>query len=327
MFQTDQPTAVSAIPTPAAAGTQGFFTGGNPAAGQPATIVDNDWLNMIQQELINVVDAGGETPSKTTYNQVLLAIKALIGQPQTNLVSGVVGQVRNLVMSVTAASASATLTADEIIVETALGGLRYCLPSFHETINLATTGAGGMDTGTAPVSGYVGIYAIWNPTAGTAALLATNAASLLPSVYGGANMPGGYTASALVGVWLTNSSGLFPIGIQLDRALNFAALTALNSAASAASYTSLAITHSVPANAKTASGWMAGASTVAAGLIMNIASDASGTGAQLLQAYMDLTSASANWTVPLRTAQTIFYNGTVSSGTVGLSIGVTGYTF
>lgn len=79
MFQTDQPTAVSSLPAPAAPGTQGFFTGGNPASGQPATIVDPDWLNMIQMELINVVEAAGETPSKTAYNQVLSAIRR-IGQ-------------------------------------------------------------------------------------------------------------------------------------------------------------------------------------------------------------------------------------------------------
>jgi hypothetical protein len=79
MFPTDQSTAASSLPTPAAAGTPGFFTGGNPASGIPATVVDPDWLNMIQQELINIVDAGGITPSKTTYTQVLSAIKR-IGQ-------------------------------------------------------------------------------------------------------------------------------------------------------------------------------------------------------------------------------------------------------
>jgi hypothetical protein len=78
MFATDQQTAVSAIPTPAPAGTQGYFTGGNPAAGEPATIVDADWLNMIQQELINVVKAAGGTPSKTNYNQVVTAITTLM---------------------------------------------------------------------------------------------------------------------------------------------------------------------------------------------------------------------------------------------------------
>lgn len=78
MFQIDEATAASSLPTPATAGTQGYFTNGNPAGGVPATIVDADWLNMIQQELINIVQAAGEMPSKTTYNQVLLAIKRLV---------------------------------------------------------------------------------------------------------------------------------------------------------------------------------------------------------------------------------------------------------
>lgn len=78
MYQTDVSTAATSIPTPAAASTQGYFTNGNPAAGVPATILDADWLNMVQQELVNVVQAAGETPSKTTYNQVLLAIKRLV---------------------------------------------------------------------------------------------------------------------------------------------------------------------------------------------------------------------------------------------------------
>jgi hypothetical protein len=77
MFPTDQPTAASALPTPAEAGTPGFFTGGNPASGTPATVVDPDWLNMVQTELINVVTAAGLTPSKTTYNQVVTAIRTM----------------------------------------------------------------------------------------------------------------------------------------------------------------------------------------------------------------------------------------------------------
>jgi hypothetical protein len=134
---------------------------------------------------------------------------------QMGQAAGVVGSVRNLSMSVTTASATATLTADEIIVETALGGVRYCLPSFSKTINLATTGAGGMDTGSAPVSGFVAIYAIWNPTTSTAALLArTEGASAATTVYSGANLPAGYTASALVGVWPTNASSQFVAGYQ-----------------------------------------------------------------------------------------------------------------
>lgn len=78
MFQTDQPSAVSALPTPAPAGSQGYFTNGNPGTGQAATVVDADWLNMLQSELINVVLAAGLTPSKTVYNQIITAIRILI---------------------------------------------------------------------------------------------------------------------------------------------------------------------------------------------------------------------------------------------------------
>ncbi|MEX3908594.1 hypothetical protein AB4Y33_34925, partial [Paraburkholderia sp. BR14319] len=78
MFAIDQQTAASALPAPSAAGTPGYFTGGNPATAEPATILDPDWCNMVQEELLNIVAAGGLTPSKTTYNQVLTAIKAIV---------------------------------------------------------------------------------------------------------------------------------------------------------------------------------------------------------------------------------------------------------
>ncbi|HBQ8792691.1 TPA: hypothetical protein L9B16_003369 [Klebsiella quasipneumoniae] len=59
--------------------------------------------------------------------------------------SGVVGATRNAAMRIATASATATFTADEIIVETALGGTQYRLSSFNKTINLGVVGAGGMD--------------------------------------------------------------------------------------------------------------------------------------------------------------------------------------
>jgi hypothetical protein len=88
MFQIDQATAVSSLPAPSSAGTQGFFTNGNPVGGQPATVVDADFMNMIMMELVNVVAASGQTLSKTTYNQVLLAIKRLVQSQATLTDSG-----------------------------------------------------------------------------------------------------------------------------------------------------------------------------------------------------------------------------------------------
>ncbi|MDR5765050.1 glycine-rich domain-containing protein [Caballeronia sp. LZ028] len=77
MFRIDDATAATSLPTPEAAGTEGYFTEGNPTAGVPATNVRGSWLNMIQEELRAVVVAGGLTPSKTTYNQLLLALRAM----------------------------------------------------------------------------------------------------------------------------------------------------------------------------------------------------------------------------------------------------------
>jgi hypothetical protein len=210
MFRIDDATAATSLPAPETAGTEGYFTEGNPTAGAPATNVRGSWLNMIQEELCAILAAAGITRSKTTYNQVNSALQKMYGS--------VVGTARNVAMSVATASATATLTADEIVVGSALGAQTFKLASFNKTINLATTGAGGMDAGTAPVSGFVALYAIYNPTTGASALLASNAtAAVQPNVYGGANMPSGYTASALVSIWPTTAASLLDVGQQRDR--------------------------------------------------------------------------------------------------------------
>ncbi|OWK44049.1 Prophage tail fiber protein [Fimbriiglobus ruber] len=68
--------------------------------------------------------------------------------------SGVVGDSRNLVIA-QASTVTATVTADEVIVETALGGTTTKISSFSVTLNTASTGLNGMDTGSPPSSGYL----------------------------------------------------------------------------------------------------------------------------------------------------------------------------
>ena len=79
MRRIDDPSAAVTLPVPEAAGTEGFFTEGSPGV-TPATLVRASFLNMVQEELRSIVVAGGLAPSKTTYNQVLLAIEALVQQ-------------------------------------------------------------------------------------------------------------------------------------------------------------------------------------------------------------------------------------------------------
>jgi hypothetical protein len=296
--------------------------GGEIVANGYVEVEYNPTLNSGNPVYILLENTGGATQvSPATASQHAV---------QFGQVAGVVGSVRNLVMSVTAASASATLTADEIIVESALGGLRYCLASFNKTINLATTGAGGMDTGSAPVSGYVGIYAIWNPTTGTAALLATNAATKQGNVYGGANMPSGYTASALVGVWPTNASSQFPAGYQLDRTVCTSGGTALNSSTTQASLTSLSISLLVPANARSVSGNTSVSSTAAfTGSLSVSALGVSPAGAQGVTATVGSAGAVSTGfrNLPVSTAQTIFYQCSNTAGTPTFNISISSYDF
>lgn len=273
-----------------------------------------------QQTGQNAIDDG-------TTATLLANLTAAIGASSP----GVVGATRNLSMSVTAASATATLTADEIIVETALGGLRYCLPSFSKTINLATTGAGGMDTGTATANGFLGIYTIYNPTSAMAALLGTMEGSTpLPSVYGGANMPSGYTASALVAVVPINSTaGQFKVFLMQDRVVSIPVVAAITST-STVTNGALSLTSFVPKTARTVSGIMTlGNSSGASMQIIVQASPTQQIGLQSIEGYTYSGAGQiSNFTgLAMASPQTIGYSfsGPASGSTWVIS--VSGYSF
>ncbi|MCO8609741.1 hypothetical protein KGP95_13605 [Burkholderia multivorans] len=323
MYRIDDATAATSLPVPESAGTEGFFTEGNPATGTPATKVRGSWLNMIQEELCAVLAAAGIARSKTTYNQVNSALQKMY--------SPIVGSARNLAMNVPAASATATLTADQIVVASALNGQTFIIPSFNKTINLATTGAGGMDVGSAPASGFVALYAIYNPSTGASALLATNATSTVaPNVYGGANMPAGYTASALVTVWPTNSSSQFAIGYQLDRRITITSTIAVSTTTQIASLTLVNAATIIPKNAKTASGNLSIVTANGLNAQVNIAANASGLGAQQLAAGASSGGTnSANCpflSMPIITAQSFYWNAFLQTGTfTSAQVVITGY--
>jgi hypothetical protein len=322
-------------PTPAAASwTDGFppLTRTPIAAGgiPPAGLDMNGVLNTISAGL-QWENAGGSFPYDATFSTAIggyprgavLARADLSGfwlnqtdnnttNPDTGgagwvaaFSSGVVGQMRNAKMSVTAASATATFTADEIVVETALGGQTYRLANYSQTINLATTGAGGMDTGAAPVSGYVALYAIYNPTSGAQSILATNAATLQGNVYGGANMPAGFTASALVSVRRLNSSAQFTVSFQRDRKIAFPLASVLSTSTPQPTFTSLSVSGFAPVNAVSIGGAANPQCTTSTTLHMQIASDSNGNGAQFVSGNGQAIS--GTFEVDVSTPQTIFY--------------------
>lgn len=242
--------------------------------------------------------------------------------------TSVAGLIRNAKMYVVAASASATFTADEICVETVLGGQSFRLSNYSQVINISTTGAGGMDTGAAPVSGYVALYAIYNATTGATSILATNAvASTQANVYAGANMPSGYTASALIGVWGTDGSSKFRLGLQRDRKVSFPQIAILNTN-SVVSFTNLSITAAAPKNAVSLGGQINVASTVASAPSMVIAADTNGVGVQICSSGVSAGQGnSVNYNLDLATAQQISYQTTSSGGTPTFNILASSYGF
>jgi len=81
MQRIDGPTRAATLPAPLATGTgaaaPGYFAHGDLLTGVPYTTLDPDWCNMVQEEIMGVVVAAGETPSKSDHTQLLTALQTL----------------------------------------------------------------------------------------------------------------------------------------------------------------------------------------------------------------------------------------------------------
>ncbi|MDA5496176.1 tail fiber protein [Yersinia aleksiciae] len=261
-------------------------------AATPKAVSDLGALLLkISNNLSEIKDAGPAAVAQTLLN---LGLGDVAHLPQ---LTGIVGTSRNAKMSIPAASVAATFTADELIVQTGWGGRQYKLSGFSRSINLSGVGAGGMDTGTAPATGYVALYAIYNPTSGATALLAVNATSApAPEVYGGANMPAGYTASALVSVWGT-SSGQFVVGHQMGRHVGIISNQLYSTAGSVLGYSGISLATAVPPNGKKANMQIVASQTTPNSVIqLYLASTAEGVGAIYVNASANSSSATTTST-------------------------------
>jgi hypothetical protein len=241
---------------------------------------------------------------------------------QFGQVAGVIGSVRNLKCSNTAASTSLTWTADEIIVESALAGLRYCLGSFNQTLNGATVGLGGLDTGALAASSYYAVYAAYT-SAGAAGIFAQlEPSGGATSVYGGTHLPAGVIATALIGVWPTNGSSQFIQAFWTGRRLHFNTTMAATTNSQISSLTSLSISSIVPKSAIFCSGLgTVLGTTPLQNLQLNVAGTSYGAGEQQVSlsnqaagGANDLVGASLS-NIPIVTAQTVYWSASITSGT------------
>lgn len=78
MYQYDDPTVTAILPASTGNGTPGYFTDGNPAGGQAATILRAEFMNMLMMELVNAITGAGIPLSKSTFTQLKSAIEAYI---------------------------------------------------------------------------------------------------------------------------------------------------------------------------------------------------------------------------------------------------------
>ncbi|MDD2056625.1 hypothetical protein NPS58_04080 [Pseudomonas putida] len=266
---------------------------------------------------------GSDMIDNGTTAAIVAAIKNMMKLQANSTTIGPSGEK----MSTLAASASATFTADEVIVKTSLGGVAYVIPNVNKTINLATVGLGGMDVGAAPVNGFVSIYLVYNPTTGVHGLLACAGTTSDGPVYTGANMPAGFTASALVSSWGTNASRLLVIAHQSNRLVSLMQNEAINTTVQQPLLQPITLT-TVPPNAKSVLGWT-GVTSSGTGLNkMMVASRADGLGWSQCTISGATNTDNAFRELSLITPRTIYYSVTVSTGSlVSATVSVTGYRF
>lgn len=270
---------------------------------------------------VTIIAPDGTQVIMPSLNQMNENINSKITQQQ---LTGVVGTARNVAMNVTLASATAALVANEIIVQTAIGGLQYKIPNFNKSINLATVGAGGMNTGTAPANGFVALYAIYNPASTASALLAVNTTGSVAPEVCGVTMPAGYTASALVSVWRTASSQ-FVVGQQLDRMVVIFPTTVATGSANITNQ-EVSLDAAAPRNTKKALIEGLVNATGSGNTTMRVASSTNQLGRAQSQVSTALVSLSA-WVAATNTSNYIYLTIATGAASPSYTLYCNGYSF
>lgn len=204
-------------PTHPASPSLGYPTSGNPGSGTPATKPGPWWYHMINEEIRNVLVAAGITPDGANTTQLVAAIQALISGSQSGAVQGAF---KKLAASATGTNATVTVSADEVVVESA-GAAFKTLASVALSINSAAAGANGLDTGALAANSWYSVWVIWNGTT-VAGLLSLSATA--------PTLPGGYTHKARLGWIRTDGSGnKYPLSFkQAGRHVQYAVASGTN---------------------------------------------------------------------------------------------------
>lgn len=235
------------------------------------------------------------------------------------------GATSRLGANLTSAGTAVTFTADYISASVTIGTASFSLANYSQMLNAATTGAGGMDTGSLPASGFVSIYAIFNSATGATSILGTTACQT--GTYTGSNMPAGYNASALIAIWPTNSSSQMVPGTVVDQQFVYQGTGAGGtplSGGTATGATAISLSGGVPAAARSVYGNF----FLSDSLLNSNSFVTFGSTTGLHQIFIDAQVANIQTgfqqTISFATAQTIYY--AVGHNTAAASMQILGYS-
>ena len=139
-------TAVTSKPAYSESGTPGYFIKGDAVAAIPATVPGQDWYNMVQEELHNLVVAAGLTPSATDDTQLTQAVARLIAA-QAVTVANASETVAGILKLATAAQALEGTDMDTAMtpadVAAAIAGVVRAYTAQQFNVPVVRTGAAG----------------------------------------------------------------------------------------------------------------------------------------------------------------------------------------
>jgi hypothetical protein len=167
------------------------------AASSSITEWDDEWDGYY--EAAETLDAAIHTAAsqKALWAQVTGA-----GTPQSgSTVGGYISNLR-IYSSTSAPYTMVNVTADLIMVGDTSGN-HVSLTNLSQQLNITTSGANGLDTGTVTANVWYYLYEIYNPTTTTAALLMSLSAT-------SPTMPSGYTMKKLISACIPSSSTSLP---------------------------------------------------------------------------------------------------------------------
>jgi hypothetical protein len=181
MYRVDHADAAAALPAMTSAGTQGYFTGGDPNTGTRATPVQAEFLNRLMMELVHAIndaDGGNLALNKTDHTQLKQAIAAMIAAGTGSTVLG--SYINGCLVQWNSVS---SFTIGTGICRDSTNTKNIILAS-PLTVSLASSGANGLDTGAEGNNTFYYPFLAMKADATVCGLFSTNATTpTLPTGY------------------------------------------------------------------------------------------------------------------------------------------------